>query len=78
MLVVGDLSRQEFDHGEPTGIYSWVKNNYGSSYWKPRDTEAEAAWVSCCIHVIKASLKRQADLMKIFSFIKKKRISAKE
>ena len=45
-LLLEDLSCQEFDHGELHGIYSWMKNNYGSSYWKPRDSEAEAAWVS--------------------------------
>ena len=45
-LVVEDKSQQEFDHGELRGIASWIKNNYGSSYWKPRSSQAEAAWVS--------------------------------
>lgn len=56
MLVVEDLSRQEFDHGELTGIYSWVKNNYGSSYWKPRDSETEAAWVSGAVFMCDKSV----------------------
>ncbi len=48
-LVVEDNSQQEFDHGELRGIASWVKNNYGSSYWKPRKSQTEAAWVSVAV-----------------------------
>ena len=55
-LVEEDMSQQRFDHGELQGITSWIKNNYGSSYWKPRDKPAEAAWVSGAVLLIERNL----------------------
>ncbi|MEO8209064.1 MAG: glycosyltransferase family 2 protein [bacterium] len=55
-LVEEDLVQQRFDHGELHGIASWVKNSYGSSYWKPRDNPVEAAWVSGAVFLIESDL----------------------
>lgn len=55
-LVEEDMNPQKFDHGEIQGVSSWIKNNYGSSYWKERDTEAEAAWVSGAVFLIERDL----------------------
>ncbi|MBK8549619.1 MAG: glycosyltransferase family 2 protein [Ignavibacteria bacterium] len=58
-LVEEDLAQQRFDHGELRGIVSWVKNNYGSSYWKPREKPVEAAWVSGAVFLIETDLYRK-------------------
>lgn len=58
-LVEEDLTQQRFDHGEISGIKSWIKNNYGSSYWKPRDKQTEAAWVSGAVLMIETDLFRE-------------------
>lgn len=55
-LVEGDMQQQKFDHGEIQGFSSWIKNNYGSSYWKPRCKPAEAAWVSGAVFMIRTDL----------------------
>jgi len=55
-LVEEDMKPQRFDHGEIQGVTSWIKNNYGSSYWKERDRETEAAWVSGAVFMIKRDL----------------------
>ncbi len=55
-LVEEDMMQQRFDHGEIHGISSWVKNNYGSSYWKPCSKPVEAAWVSGAVFMIRTDL----------------------
>jgi GT2 family glycosyltransferase len=55
-LVEEDLKQQRFDHGELWGFISMIKNNYGSSYWKPRNKPAEAAWVSGAVFLIEKDL----------------------
>lgn len=57
-LVEEDLVQQKFDHGELKGVTAWIKNNYGSSYWKPRQEPAEAAWVSGAVFMIETQLFR--------------------
>ena len=57
-LVEEDLLQQKFDHGELQGVTAWIKNNYGSSYWKPRQEQAEAAWVSGAVFMIETQLFR--------------------
>ncbi len=60
-LVEEDMTPQRFDHGELEGITSWMKNNYGSSYWKPRSKPAEAAWVSGAVLLIETGLFRSVN-----------------
>ncbi len=60
-LVEEDMSQQSFDHGEIQGVASWIKNNYGSSYWKPRSEPAEAAWVSGAVFLIETELFRRVN-----------------
>lgn len=55
-LVEEDFRQQRFDHGELEGMFSRIKNNYGSSYWKPRKNPAEAAWVSGAVLLIEYEL----------------------
>ncbi|HMQ68565.1 MAG TPA: glycosyltransferase family 2 protein [Ignavibacteria bacterium] len=55
-LVEEDMKPQRFDHGEIQGVTSWIKNNYGSSYWKERKSETEAAWVSGAVFMIERDL----------------------
>ncbi|MDQ3021781.1 MAG: glycosyltransferase [Bacteroidota bacterium] len=57
-LVEEDLAQQKFDHGELYGINSIIKNNYGSSYWRPRQKPVEAAWVSGAVFMIETKLFR--------------------
>lgn len=55
-LVLEDFTRQEFDHGELYGVISRLKNSFGSSYWKPRKSEADAAWVSGAVLMIESEV----------------------
>ncbi|MEZ4690870.1 MAG: glycosyltransferase [Ignavibacteria bacterium] len=55
-LVEEDMKPQRFDHGELQGVASWIKNNYGSSYWRVRDRDTEAAWVSGAVFLIEREL----------------------
>lgn len=55
-LVEEDMKPQRFDHGELQGVTSWIKNNYGSSYWRERDRDTEAAWVSGAVFLIERDL----------------------
>jgi len=55
-LVLEDFTAQQFDHGELYGIMSRLKNSYGSSYWKQRSDEAEAAWVSGAVFMIESEV----------------------
>lgn len=59
-LLLEDMSRQEFDHGEMSGLISYLKNNYGSSYWKPRVDESEAAWVSGAVFMCRTEAFKEA------------------
>jgi GT2 family glycosyltransferase len=45
-LLTGKGETQKWDHGELRGFGAWVSLQTGNSYWKQRDTLAEAAWVS--------------------------------
>lgn len=58
-LVEEDMTQQRFDHGELQGVTSWIKNNYGSSYWKARNSPVEAAWVSGAVFLIETELFRK-------------------
>lgn len=60
-LVLDDNSQQEFDHGELRGIMAAVKNNYGASYWKERNSETEAAWVSGAVFMCSTDVFRSVD-----------------
>ncbi|MBV6478948.1 MAG: Rhamnosyltransferase WbbL [Ignavibacteria bacterium] len=60
-LVLEDFSRQEFDHGELYGLLPRLKNSFGSSYWKPRSTESEAAWVSGAVFMIESDVFREMN-----------------
>ena len=60
-LLLEDMTPQEFDHGEIRGFASWIKNSYGSSYWKQRSKPAEAAWVSGAVFMIETDLFRKMN-----------------
>lgn len=60
-LVIEDFTRQEFDHGELYGILPRLKNSFGSSYWKPRKTEADAAWVSGAVLMIESKVFKELN-----------------
>ncbi|MEO6693611.1 MAG: glycosyltransferase family 2 protein [Ignavibacteria bacterium] len=60
-LVEENMVQQMFDHGELFGIYSWIKNNYGSSYWKPRTKQTQAAWVSGAVFLIETNLYKSVN-----------------
>lgn len=55
-LITEDYLPQPFDHGELKGFMSGIKNNYGSSYWKHRNRQTEAAWVSGAVFMIETDL----------------------